>query len=1155
MAAKNNKLQRGSFASGSSENLSAKRPGSAKANRPSSADGSKYSARSTASLDSDMSDFLSVTGTSKVPKKSGHHKRSGSAGLVRSQHNEVHVSGSDSDSARTSSSSGARRKTTNTKKTATTRFSEDHIPLIMSQAKARAKPKLATTFQRHSNAAKASPSALPDRPATTSQNNLQPDEVDEWWLSVTDPAPVPPLFLQSPTEVNKEHNWWSGTNKTNNHVGENFLQNDVNNLTPGTDGFEKNVLDFDMLEGNSRVKPDKSTTRREDIPKLFLDDLEEDDGDSRRRKAAVNIQRWFRGWKTRKQLSGQNAVKELLSQKKMEKEKQVLSEQTEEDLRDQKEDEKRKRREEKARLARQAAIEELQKKREEKRHENQRKAEEELVFLQASGKVGKKKSANSGSVTKPKPKGKKSTGVGASSSAVKNNEPANHNETVSRPGTASSVGRKVDELFQESRGSQVSAATSAADEQATAGPLFSDCTDDTDKTITSSQVGGESKTTFDDLLESLKQLEEEPAALLPMEENSAPKFGGWGQDFESGEQDKAYLSYASLDQLNKAKLESQGQSSAALSAEKLRSILTFLDDVEKAEDDAVSEISQARDGAISRGLPSSSTSASVAVDREKEEAALESAAAAATDVTTAMMAVKIELEEKKRTNDLLQRALNQQREFTLRQAKEMEKDAKQRLAIQRQEYEAAIQRHLSFIDQLIDDKKVLGERCEEVVNKLKSTDKKYGDKIKQMEENHQVEIKKQKEVILAAEKLRREKWINEKTQQIKEVTVKGLEPDIQKLIAKHKAEVKKLKSTHQAELLEADERAGRRYIQQIEELRDQLEREKESACSRERELSQQRYEKQLEQEEQAYQQQRRRLYAEVQEEKERVALQAQKQRQELDEARAALEESHKKSILEMQSSHQRTIDDLERKHQLEMNELKERLEIEKQGWIENYMKKQDAMLMTKERELKEAVREGRDREIEMVISRLEEETSLAREECERAAENRIKRVRDKYESELKELEESERNMQEKYNNMKARLSEVDGENARLKSMLKQKDDEVEGIDKVAKRLQEERGKVADIIRQEFADRLVTTDEDNKRLKTELSEMKARHRLEIERVTREKEQEMDEVHKRVKQAIAKKEETMKTLREQHQAAMKRAEHLEFLLQEQRKKLLS
>lgn len=56
--------------------------------------------------------------------------------------------------------------------------------------------------------------------------------------------------------------------------------------------------------------------------------------------------------------------------------------------------------------------------------------------------------------------------------------------------------------------------------------------------------------------------------------------------------------------------------------------------------------------------------------------------------------------------------------------------------------------------------------------------------------------------------------------------------------------------------------------------------------------------------------------------------------------------------------------------------------------------------------------------------------------------------------------------------LQARLSEVEGENARLKSMLKQKDDEMEDIDKVTKRLQEERGKVADIIRQEFADRFV-----------------------------------------------------------------------------------
>ena len=111
-------------------------------------------------------------------------------------------------------------------------------------------------------------------------------------------------------------------------MGDEFLLGDVNNARPATNNFDQNDPDFDMLEGNSRIKPDKSTTRREDIPKLFLDDILEDEGDSRRKKAAVNIQRWFRGWKTRKQLSGQNAVKELLSQKKIEKEKEMFSDHT-----------------------------------------------------------------------------------------------------------------------------------------------------------------------------------------------------------------------------------------------------------------------------------------------------------------------------------------------------------------------------------------------------------------------------------------------------------------------------------------------------------------------------------------------------------------------------------------------------------------------------------------------------------------------------------------------------------------------------------------------------------------------------------------------------------------------------------------------------------
>ena len=67
---------------------------------------------------------------------------------------------------------------------------------------------------------------------------------------------------------------------------------------------------------------------------------------------------------------------------------------------------------------------------------------------------------------------------------------------------------------------------------------------------------------------------------------------------------------------------------------------------------------------------------------------------------------------------------------------------------------------------------------------------------------------------------------------------------------------------------------------------------------------------------------------------------------------------------------------------------------------------------------------------------------------------------------------------------------------------------------------EERDHIADIIRQEFADRIVATDEENKRIKVEIAELKARHRVELERakaevdvVAKAKDDEMDQVHKR------------------------------------------
>ncbi|CAF1535181.1 unnamed protein product, partial [Rotaria sordida] len=418
------------------------------------------------------------------------------------------------------------------------------------------------------------------------------------------------------------------------------------------------------------------------------------------------------------------------------------------------------------------------------------------------------------------------------------------------------------------------------------------------------------------------------------------------------------------------------------------------------------------------------------------------------DVTETVLQLRMDNEEKQRQLIILQQRLNQQRELNIRHAKESERELEHRLQLQKDDYEATIQRHLTFIDQLIDDKKKLSERCEHLVDELKTIDKKSSDRLKNMDESHRIELQKLKDVHEAAEKLRRERWIDEKTKKIKELTVRGLEPEIQKLISKHKTELTKMKTVHEAELLAADERAAQRYVRMTEDLRDQLEREKESAIARERDLAREKYEKSIRDEEKSFTEQRRRLYTEIEDEKNRQAELVTKQRADLDKLRRDIEENHRTAVDAAKREYEAIRLEQERRHTNEINELKEKLLLEKQSWEENYMKKQETFLTSKERELREQMRRERDKEIEKIISQFESDTTMTKEEAERTAENRVKRIRDKYEAEFRELEHSEKQIKERYNQMKSQITEVEGENERLQVIVKRKETEINDIKKI-----------------------------------------------------------------------------------------------------------
>uniref|UniRef100_A0A2K6D4L0 Centrosomal protein 131 n=1 Tax=Macaca nemestrina TaxID=9545 RepID=A0A2K6D4L0_MACNE len=812
-------------------------------------------------------------------------------------------------------------------------------------------------------------------------------------------------------------------------------------------------------------------------------------------QAAVTIQRWYRRQVQRRRVGA--ARLEHLLQAKREEQRQRPGEGTLLDLHQQKEAARRKAREEKARQARRAAIQELQQKR----------------ALRAQKAI----TAERGPPENP-----------GETRAPGTRRPAQ--ELSPTPGNTAHQALKAINT-----GAGLPAAgpgdcclpTSSSSpepqqppEDRTQDVLAQDAAGDNLETVAPSRGSTKSRGPLEELLHTLQLLEKEPEPLPRPRAHHRGRYA-WASEV-TAEDDASSLTADNLEKFGKlSAFPEPPEDGTLLSEAKLQSIMSFLDEMEKSGQDQP--------------------------DPQQEGWVLEAGPGPlelGSEASTSVMRLKLEVEEKKQAMLLLQRALAQQRDLTVRRVKETEKALSRQLQRQREHYEATIQRHLAFIDQLIEDKKVLSEKCEAVVAELKQEDQRCTERVAQVQAQHELEIKKLKELMSATEKVRREKWISEKTKKIKEVTVRGLEPEIQKLIARHKQEVRRLKSLHEAELLQSDERASQRCLRQAEELREQLEREKEALGQQERERARQRFQQHLEQEQWALQQQRQRLYSEVAEERERLGQQATRQRAELEELRQQLEESSSALTRALRAEFEKGREEQERRHQMELKALKQQLELERQAWEAGCARKEEAWLLNREQELREEIRKGRDKEIELVIHRLEADMALAKEESEKAAESRIKRLRDKYEAELSELEQSERKLQERCSELKGQLGEAEGENLRLQGLVRQKERALEDTQAMNEQLSSERSNLAQVIRREFEDGLAASEEETRQAKAELAALQARQQLELE-----------EVHRRVKTALARKEEAVSSLRTQHEAAVKRADHLEELLEQHRRPTLS
>lgn len=219
------------------------------------------------------------------------------------------------------------------------------------------------------------------------------------------------------------------------------------------------------------------------------------------------------------------------------------------------------------------------------------------------------------------------------------------------------------------------------------------------------------------------------------------------------------------------------------------------------------------------------------------------------DVKQKIMASQLEIRDKSKTIHVLQQELQRLKEAHQNDTLELQKSSRSQLSLQRKEYETIVKRHLSFIDNVLAEKETLSARVVELTDKVTGLEKQFHQKATAMEESHLKNLSQQKELWQTQERIKREKWIQDRTRQIKEQTIQGLEPEIQKLIATQKSALRNTEEEYRTRLQSEKTAMTEAFQVQLDKLREKHVVDRQRACEEEREFARERYCKQLEREE------------------------------------------------------------------------------------------------------------------------------------------------------------------------------------------------------------------------------------------------------------------------------------------------------------------
>jgi 5-azacytidine-induced protein 1 len=473
-----------------------------------------------------------------------------------------------------------------------------------------------------------------------------------------------------------------------------------------------------------------------------------------------------------------------------------------------------------------------------------------------------------------------------------------------------------------------------------------------------------------------------------------------------------------------------------------------------------------------------------------------------------------------------------------------------------------------IIDNLVAEKKAIVYEMESIKEELSKQELSYNKKIALMNDNFEAERKKDKDAWYVAEKARRKKWEETKLKEIKEMTIKGLEPEIERILQNHKQEMVKWEENLNEELRKQKERLNKEFEKRLIEQREKSHKEKEEALEHERTLFQQRARNQSERFEDEYSEERRRWNSNLTAEINKVEALREKDRKIHEEEIRILEEKNRKVIEEKDEIHKEKVLDLEKrmneKMALEVESVRFRLNKEKEAFIEEKQKEYDSKYNT----MKNEIMKDKEKQIELIIQKLGDETISERRkiqlECETKAEernrilkieneqmrNKIVELNDKLSGETKVRIMLDENL----NVLSKKLIDFEHENAKKDKKILELTSSLNDFKDKYSNLSKEFSKDKMGIETDYQIKIDKHISDQKIMTEKLESLKNYYENKIAEMKQFHESQINMLDSRVKKKLDSKEEVIKKLEEEVEYKKLTIQKYEEMISRQRKELL-